>query len=189
MSQNQAMSDNNNKRAVGFLRPVGWYPAIGLIVALLPESIVSKSLLGTQFLEVAKEWIPAIGSMGAVSSFPTITGLYMTVMWVLFPFAFLKLWPQLSSYPPQQVEVKTLIKQALAAAAIIVMMVSFLYWFPFSVEDEDISLLMGRWGGFLYLTTQSQLGFGMVIGCSFWTLAVTASLFFLQIKHIANRST
>jgi len=155
--------------------PIRWYPGVGLLVALLPESLVAESSLLVQWVESAKAWIPAIASLGSISDLPTVTGLYLIVMWGLFPVAVWKMWSAYlsgvpSPRPPVLLSIGHILKVICMALVFIVAIGVFLFWFPFDLDERMRSPYGGRGALFIMTITGSGIGLGLGLAPFFWAL-------------------
>lgn len=57
----------------------------GALVMLVPSGTISDNLVLNKFVNSMSRLIPSIYKLISISNFPVITGVYLSVMWSLFP--------------------------------------------------------------------------------------------------------
>ncbi|HQS56804.1 MAG: hypothetical protein B7Y56_02465 [Gallionellales bacterium 35-53-114] len=173
--------------AKDYYRRAIWYPLIGLFVVMfIPESFVSDSLILKKLIGQAGYWIPAINNLSAVSDFPYLSGLYMTVMWALLPLSVL--WWLV--YLPMSAPSRSIdsIWWLLGAFAMLILFLALLatliYWFPYHPYEKAKSLSTGRSGIFLGLISYYRLGPGLFLGAVFYIFSF-ASMISLRVVWLS----
>lgn len=151
-----------------------WYPLVGLAVVLLvPESFVADSEILKGIIVEAGHWIPAVNNISAISDFPLVTGLYLTVMWIVFPFA---VWWWLVNMPMANplpnAKFWRLIYAFLLIVLILALLATFIYWFPVQPDEHGRSLRGGRSGAFVGTVAHLRLGLGLLLGATFYIFAL-----------------
>lgn len=162
---------NSERVSANYYKQAIWYPLVGLVVILfVSESFISESEFLRQLIQEAGNWIPAINNLSAVSEFPLLTGLYLTVMWALLPFAvWWWIWKLMRSRkkaitPPP---IRLLLSGLLLIPLALVLVMSVVYWFPYHPDERQLSLHAGRSGVFLAVITNFRLGLGFGLGAFF----------------------
>lgn len=165
---------NSERIGENYFKQAIWYPLIGLLVILfIPESFVSESEFLKHFIREAGHWIPAINNLSAVSEFPLLTGLYLTVMWTLLPLAvwwWLVKMPFAVSSPSPSAWL--LLRLFLLGILFLILLASVIYWFPYHPDERQLSLHAGRSGAFLGSITHFRLGLGLGLGAFFYVFSL-----------------
>jgi hypothetical protein len=151
-----------------------WYPLLGLAVALLvPESFVADSEILKGVIVEAGHWIPAINNISAISDFPMVTGLYLTVMWVVLPFA---VWWWLVNMPMANPlpnpKFWQLVSGLILGALALALFATFIYWFPVQPDAHGLSWRGGRSGAFLGTVAHIKLGLALFFGAIFYVFSL-----------------
>lgn len=56
-----------------------------LLVASLPDDILTRSILSQRYAGLMASWVPTIDQMANISAFPQVTRFFLAVMWSLVP--------------------------------------------------------------------------------------------------------
>lgn len=162
----------NNEEGNQCYRNAMWYPLIGFaLTTLMQESFISKYILLKQIIISSSNWIPAINNLSVISDFPLLTGLYLAVMWALFP---LMVWWWMVNMP--YTETLTSVRQLLTLLIVTPLVIAFLatiiYWFPFHPDTRELGFHAGRSGVFLSAILHFRLGLGLSFGAFFYLVSL-----------------
>lgn len=156
-------------------------PAV-FIALLVPENVLSQSPGLEQLTGLFRQFVPAIDRLAAVSKFPEVTRLVLTIEWALFPLQTI-LFVINKSYA---VRVDEWRKRRFFITSCLLLFASILFWAVFFLYDLDIADLQGgmfsEW--LLRSLSTSRVGLGTISSIFLSGTALIAGLLCVWARFI-----
>lgn len=172
------------------LRLYLWFAVLGIILALLtPTKILSMLPPLKGLTSFMTSIVPSIDRVTAVSSFPEVTKLYFSLMWIALPAATVIVMLRAPALPVWHFS----FSQWAGGILFFPLLFLLLVYVPFTgigIEPEVLSYTSGRGKAFLTLMSQYRAGLAVIgtlllCGTSFSFVAFSSLLrgIFLSIFH------
>jgi hypothetical protein len=177
-------SEVRRKNGAAIRRTLGPYYLVGVVLALaIPESFAA-SFPPTRWLGAV---VPGIAHLVVLSSSPEAMRLFLSVMWLLLPFAAYHLalaW----HWNPRIFELKRSDQWFVVAFAALIAMLLFAFLFFFvELDPSHRASAGGRRGALIRLMIEYRLGMALIGPLLFCILAATAGLA-VRLAYLVARS-